>query len=95
MPNINRESAITLARDKIDQLAQTAGDQFEILPDSTMDIQQGWVFFFNTADFVRTGAPASALAGNGPILITREGTVVELPSAIPWEDAVRQIYPQK
>jgi len=91
MPSLNRESAIALARKRIDQLAQAVGDQFEILSDSTKEIEQGWVFFFNTADFVRTRNPASALAGNGPILVTREGVIHELPSAIPWEDAVKRV----
>lgn len=91
MHSLNRELAISLARERIDQLAQAAGDEFEILSDATREIEQGWLFFFNTMDFVRTRNPLSALAGNGPILVTREGVVHELPSAIPWEDAVKQI----
>lgn len=91
MPSLNRESAMALARQRIDQIAQAVGDQFEILFDSTRESEQGWIFFFNTADFVRTRSPASALAGNGPLLVTREGVIHELPSAIPWEDAVKQI----
>lgn len=91
MPSINRETAIALARERVAQLARDAGDQFEILFDSTKEIEQGWVFFFNTVEFMRTRNPMSALAGNGPILVTREGVVHELPSAIPWEDAVKQI----
>jgi hypothetical protein len=89
MALINRESAITLARQRVDELARAAGEEFEILLDSTKETKQGWVFFFNTADFVRTQSTGSALAGNGPILVTREGAIHELPSAIPWEDAVR------
>lgn len=91
MHSLNLESASALARQRIDRLAQAVGDQFEILSDSTREIEHGWVFFFNTADFVRTRNPASALAGNGPILVTDEGVVYQLPSAIPWEDAVEQI----
>lgn len=91
MSGLDRESAISLASQRLDQLAQAAGDQFEILPDFTREVEQGWVFFFNTADFVRTRNPASGLAGNGPLLVTREGVIHELPSAIPWEDAVRQL----
>lgn len=91
MTCLNREFASLLARRRIDQLAQAAGDEFAILSDATKEIDQGWVFFFNTADYVRTRNPASALAGNGPILVTREGVIHELPSAIPWEDAVKQI----
>lgn len=90
MPSLNRETAISLARERIDRL-QAAGDQFEILFDSTMEFEQGWLFFFNTADFVRTRNLVYSLAGNGPILVTREGVVHELPSAIPWEDAVKRI----
>lgn len=93
MSDINQETATTLARASINQLAQAAGDQFEILADSTREIEQGWVFFFNTADFVRTQNPTASLAGNCPILVTREGTIHELPTAVPWEAGVRQIYP--
>lgn len=91
MPTLNRDSASTLARERIDRLAQAVGEEFEILWDATREIEQGWVFFFNTADYVRTRNPTAALAGNGPLLITREGVIHELPSAIPWEDAVRQV----
>ncbi len=91
MSDFSRERAIALVCERIDQLATSVGDQFEILSESTQEIERGWVFFFNTVEFVRTGNPASALGGNGPILVTREGAIHDLPSAIPWEDAVRQI----
>ena len=90
MPNLDFESAVMLARSRVNQLAQAVGDQFDLLLDQTREVEQGWVFFFNTADFVRTRNPMSALAGNGPILVTREGVLYQLPSAIPWEDAVRK-----
>ena len=90
MPNLDFESAVMLARSRVNQLAQAVGDQFDLLLDQTREVEQGWVFFFNTADFVRTRNRMSALAGNGPILVTREGVLYQLPSAIPWEDAVRK-----
>lgn len=93
MPIVDVESAAALARTRIDELAQAVGDQFELLVDHTQETDAGWVFFFNTADFVRTRNPVSALAGNGPILVTRDGVVHELPSAIPWEAAVQQVRP--
>jgi hypothetical protein len=85
------ESAIALAKLRVDELAIIAHDRFEILPESSKETEQGWVFFFNSADFVRTRNPTTALAGNGPILVTRDGAIYELPSAIPWEDAVKRI----
>jgi hypothetical protein len=91
MSIFNCESAYTLARERVDHLARAVGDNFEILTASTREIEEGWVFFFNTKDFVQTGNPASALAGNGPLLVTRGGAIHQLPSSIPWEVAVKQI----
>lgn len=91
MPKLDIVVATDLAREKINQISSSIEDQLELLSDQTKEIEGGWVFFFNTADFVRTRDPMCALAGNGPILVTREGAVHELPSAIPWEDAVKQI----
>lgn len=91
MATIDAGTAMDLARETIAQLALSVGDQFEILPDDTKEVEQGWVFFFNTADFVRTRNPMYALAGNGPVLVSREGEVRQLPTAIPWEDALKKI----
>ncbi|MGH8080531.1 MAG: YrhB domain-containing protein [Lysobacter sp.] len=91
MSTLNLESARSLARARIEELAQAAGDEFQILHDPTEEIEIGWIFFYNTTEFVQTKNFSSALAGNGPILVTRAGAVHELPSAIPWRDAVNEI----
>lgn len=91
MSKLDVAKATDLALARINQLALSVGDRFELLSDQTKEIEQGWVFFFNTVDFIRTRNPIHALAGNGPILVTREGIVHELPSAIPWEEAVKEI----
>ena len=91
MTRLNVDQATELAREKIDQLALIAGDQFELLPNETKEIEQGWIFFFNSVDFVRTRDPMYALAGNAPIFITRGGVVHELTSANPWENEVKRI----
>jgi hypothetical protein len=91
MSRLDLASATGLAHAKIDQLASSVGDQFELVLEQTKEIEQGWIFFYNTADFIRTRNPIYTLAGNGPILVTRTGIVHVLPSATPWEDAVKQI----
>jgi hypothetical protein len=88
---IDRQRAFALARARVSQIAAAEGDQFELQCELTKDTDRGWVFFFNTAEFVRTRNPLSALAGNGPIFVTREGAVHQLPSAIPWEDALQRM----
>lgn len=88
MKIVDVKFATELAQAKIDELALAAEDKFVIMPDQTQVTSKGWVFFFNTADFLRTGDPMYCLAGNGPILVTREGSIRLLPTATPWEDSI-------
>ena len=91
MTIISTRDAILLAQGKIAELAAEAKDAFQMLPDATEEISEGWVFFYNTRDFIQTGESLSALAGNGPILITRAGAVIQLGTASPWAEYVRQL----
>jgi hypothetical protein len=91
MDPISDAAALQIAQAKVNELAYAAGDEFALLLDETREVEQGWVFFFNSVDFVRTGNYNHALAGNGPLLVLRNGSVVTLPSALPWEDVVRDM----
>jgi hypothetical protein len=88
MAMISRSAALQIAQAKVSELAAAAGDDFALMPNETREVDQGWVFFFNSADYVRTGNHLHALAGNGPLLVLRDGGVVALPSAVPWEEVV-------
>ena len=54
-----------------------------------MKVAQGWIFFYNSRDFVETSDATAALAGNGPILVTHSGEVSETPSAVAWESEIQ------
>jgi hypothetical protein len=90
MAEISLETAIDIAGQLVEQLASAAGDTYELLSEETRDIGRGWLFFFNSADFVRSRNPVDSLAGNGPLLVLRDGQVHQLPSSIPWEEALSQ-----
>lgn len=90
MPKIAETAAFQLAQNRVNQLALGAGDEFKIFLEKTRSVDQGWVFFFNTSDFVLTGNPVSRLAGNGPIFVSNNGKVHDLPSSVPWENALNQ-----
>lgn len=83
--SISSHEARELAYERVQALTLHAGGDFVVLDGETEERRQGWVFFYNSEEFVRTGDPVSALAGNGPILVTRAGDVRQLPSGIPWE----------
>jgi chromosome condensin MukBEF complex kleisin-like MukF subunit len=91
MPVPNADAAYRLARESLSVLGSSAGYDFEILNDETIETDKGSVFFYNSQEFIRTGDPISALAGNGPILVTRDGIVRHLSSAVSWEIAIRNI----
>jgi hypothetical protein len=46
-------------------------------------------FYYNSKAFIETGNFRDALAGNGPIFVDWNGAVRELPTAIPWQVAIR------
>lgn len=91
MSPINDSSALKLAEAKVRELGAACGDEFEILCDETQEIEQGWVFFYNSADYVRTRNPLTALAGNGPLLVLRDGRIAVLPTSVPWQEAAIQV----
>lgn len=74
-----------IASQRVAEIGRDAGDEFQLLPDATIRVDRGWLFFYNSSDFVRTKNPIYAIAGNGPLLVTLNGVVVELPSSVPWE----------
>lgn len=91
MDTLNRAAALKIARAKVDELGRMAGDVFDIVTAETKEVEQGWLFFYNSADFVLTRDPLFALAGNGPLLVLRDGQVVTLPTAVPWQEAIGQL----
>lgn len=66
----------------------TDDDTIVIVSDQTVEKEYGWVFFYNTASFVNGGDVMKALLGNGPILVTRQGEVIPIPSALGVEEAL-------
>jgi hypothetical protein len=90
MDAINRAAAFNIAQAKVDELGLAAGDAFEILRSETKEVEQGWIFFYNSAEYVRSRDPLRALAGNGPLLVLRDGQLAVLPTALPWQETLAQ-----
>ncbi|SHN12932.1 YrhB domain-containing protein [Roseibium suaedae] len=91
MVNINKEKAIQLAQKIVDQYIKSTGIDSEIISDIIEEIDRGWVFFYNSSEYLRTGSFSSQLLGNGPIFVTREGGVHELTTSEPWDEAIKKI----
>ncbi|WP_190285577.1 YrhB domain-containing protein [Montanilutibacter psychrotolerans] len=91
MSRISEATAFELAQQRIDALASALVDAFSIIPEKTVRGSQGWLYFYNTTDFIRSSNPSDSLVGNGPILVFADGGVEEFPSSLSLELAYAKI----
>ena len=91
MAQLDQAAATQLALQTLDEIAKRAGIDLQLLTERTREVEAGWVFFFNSSEFLRTRNPSQALAGNGPIFVTREGAVHQLSTSVPWQESIKRI----
>ncbi|WP_426425763.1 YrhB domain-containing protein [Bradyrhizobium genosp. A] len=84
------DQAMALAQAEVMKVGIACGDDLALVSEQTLEVAEGWIFFYNTREYIETGNSSSRLAGNGPILVDRAGCVHHLPTATPWEDALAQ-----
>jgi hypothetical protein len=88
---MDRLKAQAIAERHLRDLSRQGGAALSILPDKAVAVPTGWVFFYQSTEYLRTGDPVAALAGNGPLHIHYDGTVRRLSTARPWEEQVADI----
>jgi len=88
MSRIDLLQARRIALERLTELEKEAGCKLELVENLTVSVAGGWVFFYNSSDFLRTGDISDALAGNGPLFVSLEGSLRELPSSRPWQQCL-------
>jgi hypothetical protein len=86
---ISFDQAKVIAEGTLRAIADATNDEFGIVGNEIID--EGWLFFYNSKDFIETGSFSSMLVGNGPIFVDRSGVVKTLPTAIPWQVGVKSL----
>jgi Immunity protein 35 len=82
---ITREQAALLATQYLER-HETADLRLALLPESTTEFSFGWLFFYNSEDFIRMGDPMDAVGGNAPLLVEREtGRLFVTGTALPTQ----------
>jgi hypothetical protein len=87
--SISFDQARIIAEKTVRAIADATNDEFGIVGNEIVD--EGWLFFYNSKDFIETGSFSSRLVGNGPIFVDRSGVVKTLPTAIPWQVAIKSL----
>jgi hypothetical protein len=59
---------------------------YALVEDQTRHLPDGWVFFFDNKRHLETDDVAYAIAGNGPIFVSKEGALTPLGSSSLWEE---------
>lgn len=88
---IDFQKAQAQATQKMRDIAGSAANEFAIQHEHTKKTKSGWVFFYNTIQYIETRDPMYMLAGNGPIFVSKEGELAVLPSSKPWQEFVEEL----
>ena|SRR5829696_6226198 len=88
---LNKEQAKQTALNYINSSCVIEDDEIVILDEETIEKPYGWVFFYTSGNYLRTGDLRFLLAGNSPILIEKkDGSLAVLGTALPVEDYIRE-----
>ena len=67
---------------------------FVIMEEKTVERPFGWVFFYNTRQYLKTRDPNAQVPGATPVVVLRDGKTDHLPSSIPPARAI-EIYEKR
>jgi hypothetical protein len=87
---MNKQEAEKIAREYIRSIVEDKSLAVEIIEDETIEKPYGWIFFYQSKQYLDTRDIRHVLVGNGPILVIKSGAVIHFPSAIPEDEAIRR-----
>ena len=83
---IDRQQAETIAEAYIRELVRMGSPLYVLRRQETLDEAFGWVFFYQSARYLETGAFSDQLAGNSPLVVFRDsGEVRSTGTAYPLD----------
>ena len=65
--------------------------ELQIIEEDTVEYEFGWVFFYNSKEYLDTGNTIYALAGNAPLIVDKQdGSVHQTGTAHPIDHYIKQ-----
>jgi len=93
---MTRSEAEQVAQRYVTAQEEASGLELILLNDATIERSFGWVFFYDSKRHNETRIIRDAVAGNAPIVVTRDGSLHETGTAEPLEvylDKFEQLNP--
>jgi hypothetical protein len=69
---ITKEQAINIANGYILEKNQRSKSIVQLQLENTIEFELGWVFFYQTKDYIETGDSLKRALGNAPIIINKK-----------------------
>ena len=91
---ITDTEAKLLAIKKIDELGEEAKISLSVLEDETISFDYGWMFFYQSEEYLSTGNPGKMVGGNAPIIVDRYNASVHITGTGQAEDYYIKKYSQ-
>jgi Immunity protein 35 len=83
---IIKENAIKIAQCYLEEQQAKIRYDLVLLFDATIEFEFGWVFFYQSKEFVETGDIGEMLGGNSPIIVSKQdGSVFVTGTGYPIE----------
>ena len=88
---LSYQDAVDIVKGEIAKMTPPDGDALVLYPDHTIERRFGWVFFWGSDLYKKTGEFQYALGGNAPFIVNRHtGAVAETGTAFPTEVYVQR-----
>ena len=94
---LTREEAKQLVHKRINAVDRYAPQNIElaIMDRETIEKEYGWVFFYQTQEYIKTRDLVDALVGNEPYIVNKyTGELIETGTANPVEDYIAEYEAQ-
>ncbi|HPF72819.1 MAG: hypothetical protein H7A20_09510 [Rhodanobacteraceae bacterium] len=86
---LSLEQALQLIEPHVANVSAENGCEIVVVTEATLERPFGWVFFYQTKEFLSARTPAAQLAGNAPLLVNRfTGDVVVTGTALPVQEYI-------
>lgn len=91
MDAIDFDAALSVATAYVGRLSEEVGAELQTVSEHTRQFSQGWLFFYDTPEAIRTQDPLHGLLGNAPFFVSKdEGGVIQFPGDRLWQQAMSE-----
>lgn len=79
---ITMQIALSLVKDKLAKLEDDSKIKLGILTDETIVFEYGWMFFYQSEEYILTGDESKLVGGNAPFIVDKyDGSIHETGTA--------------